>query len=160
MAQMDMFHNINPGNAILLDNYQAGIALDDALTVDTQGYESVTFILNTGEEGTGDFEITVYDSDVDETASYEQVTNSAVGTPLLINLLGTEELPDDAGDGLAFSGDVNFYSMFKFAYIGKKRYLRLVLVAENGPDLDFGVMALMGNPNQAPTRDIPTTVNP
>jgi hypothetical protein len=160
MAQMDLFHNINPGIAIPFANYQDDIVLDDALTVDTLGYESVTFIIfPESQAGTGTFTITVYESDTNVDEDFVQVSNSAAATPLLIKLLGVTNI-NGVGDAIQFEGDEDYDAMLKFAYIGKKRYLRLVLDAADTPNFDFGVMALLGNPLSAPTPDIPESVNP
>lgn len=154
MAQMDLFHNITPEIAIPLDSHEADITLANSLTIDTQGYESVTFVLSTEETaGTGDFFISVFESDTDVTADFTRVANSTVANPYLINLLGVVDVDDPLGWVVVFDGSTDNNKVIKFAYIGKKRYLRLPLTTADTPSLTFGVVAILGNPLQAPTPD-------
>lgn len=135
MAKQDLVNNIKVAAAfdtqsITTDTTTAGDV------VDTQGFESVTFIVKAGALNAGTF--TPLIEDADESAF--NVTNAAVADAYLI---GTE-----AGAALT---DAQDHDSVKIGYIGKKRYVRLSIVSSgaSGANTLSGV-CILGHPTNAP----------
>lgn len=123
----------------LASNIGAVLALSPAVqaatikgyTIDTNGFESVAFIINTGAiASAGDFTAKVQESD---TTTDGDFTNVAAG-----DLIGT--LPATlTADG-----------SFKQSYIGHKRYVRLVATKNGGTSIAAGAVAVLGGAHRRP----------
>lgn len=100
-------------------------------TIDTNGFESVAFIVNTGAiASAGDFGLKVQESD---TTTDGDFTDVAAG-----DLVGT--LP----------ATVTADGSFKQSYIGHKRYVRLVATKNGGTSVAIGAVAVLGGAHQRP----------
>lgn len=123
----------------LASNIGAVLALSPAVqaatikgnTIDTNGFESVALIINTGAiASAGDFTAKVQESD---TTTDGDFTDVAAG-----DLVGT--LPATlTADG-----------SFKQSYIGHKRYVRLVATKNGGTSIAAGAVAVLGGAHQRP----------
>lgn len=123
----------------LASNIGAVLALSPAVqaatikgnTIDTNGFESVAFIITTGAiASAGDFTAKVQESD---TTTDGDFTDAVVG-----DLVGT--LPATlTADG-----------SFKQSYIGHKRYVRLVATKNGGTSIAAGAVAVLGCAHRRP----------
>lgn len=123
----------------LASNIGAVLALSPAVqaatikgnTIDTNGFESVAFLINTGAiVSAGDFTAKVQESD---TTTDGDFTDAVAG-----DLVGS--LPASlTADG-----------SFKQGYIGHKRYARVVLTKNGGTSIAAGAVAVLGSPRIAP----------
>ena len=144
MATVDSYHNINPVMAM-----PPGIRANQAeaftgYIIDTSQYESVSFLLSTGNAMNpgSDILILIYESDV---------ANFAVN-----NLVAADDL---LGTFPVIDGTDAFYQdgVWKVGYIGRKRYLQLSLTVANvgvTDGLPVGVVTVEGAPRSAPTPEI------
>jgi hypothetical protein len=123
----------------LASNIGAVLALSPAVqaatikgnTIDTNGFESVAFIVNTGAiASAGDFGVKLQESD---TTTDGDFTDVAAG-----DLVGT--LP----------ATVTADGSFKQSYIGHKRYVRLVATKNGGTSVAIGAVAILGGAHQRP----------
>jgi hypothetical protein len=119
----------------LANNIGAVLALSPAVqsatikgnAVDTQGFGSLAFLINTGAiASAGDFTITVQESD---TTSDGDFTDVAAG--------------DLTGDNLA--DPVAADSSYKVGYVGNKRYARVVATKNSGTSVAIGAVAVKGH---------------
>ncbi len=123
----------------LASNIGAVLALSPAVqtatikgnTIDTNGFESVAFIVNTGAiASAGDFGLKLQESDTTTDGDFTDVDAD--------DLVGT--LPATAtADG-----------SFKQSYIGHKRYVRLVATKNGGTSVAIGAVAVLGGAHQRP----------
>lgn len=123
----------------LASNIGAVLALSPAVqaatikgnTIDTNGFESAAFLINTGAiVSAGDFTAKVQESD---TTTDGDFTDAVAG-----DLVGS--LPASlTADG-----------SFKQGYIGHKRYARVVLTKNGGTSIAAGAVAVLGSPRIAP----------
>lgn len=138
----DLFNSINPKRAI-----SPVAAVDNTAIVgqiiDRQGFDSVTYLLATGNLPDIDATYTVL---LEEGDAANMSDAAAVADS---DLLGTEVLAS-----FTFAAD---HKCFKLGYKGIKRYTRLTLTPANlaaGAEL-VCVIAVMGHPEQAPTINPP-----
>lgn len=125
----DLFNNIGARQA-LAPAVQAAAA--DGAAIDTLGFGSLAFVVNTGAiVGGGDFGVKVQESD--EAGS--GFADAAAGS-----------FQTNAPATLAAS------STYRLGYIGAKRYARLVLTKVGGTSIAAGAVAILG---QAETRPVP-----
>lgn len=139
----DLFNNVNP----------TGIAATGVITVtdntaivsgvvDTQGYDSVMFVVATGTLADADATFTVLLEDGDDSGLSD---NAAVADA---DMLGTEALA-----GFTFAEDA---SALKIGYKGVKRYCRLTVTpAANTGSAPVAIIGLLGHPNYAETSNPP-----
>lgn len=142
MASMDLVNNIDVKVAIAPVVVADGTAQVSG-SIDTKGYESVTFVIALG---------TLADADatwlpvVKEGDSATQGTHTAVAD---IDLIGTEALAgfNFANDGLCR----------KIGYKGGKRYVSIEIddVTANTGSAPMSVIAILGHPRSAPTANPP-----
>ena len=137
MTTKDMHNNItasrvlSPAVAITDNTAQVG------QIIDSQGYESVEYIIATGSLADTDATFTVLLEDGDES---DVSDNAAVADAFL---LGTE-----AAASFTFAAD---NSIRRLGYVGKKRYTRMTITpAGNSREAYFSVVAIKGNPKTAP----------
>jgi hypothetical protein len=139
----DLCNNIDPvGNAAGVITVSNDTAIVSAI-VDTQGCDSLTFLIATG---------TLADADATFTVLVEDDTAANMGTAAAVadaNLVGTEALAGFtfAGDGVAR----------KIGYIGSKRYVRCTVTpATNTGSAPVAIIPVRGLMAQAPTENPPT----
>lgn len=139
----DLFNIINPKAAIapaaaITDNTAAASGW-----IDRQGYQSLTFLIITGTDADTDatFAVTLQDADASDQSDAAAVTSANA-------LLGTLALA-----GYTFADDAK---CFKVGYRGAKRYTKLTITPSNNTGNFFvGVIALLGDPDIAPTPNPP-----
>lgn len=110
--------------------------------IDKQGYDSLTYILNTGSLADADATFAVL---LEESASSDMSGATAVADA---DLLGTELLAAPL-----FSDD---NKVFKLGYIGNKRYTRLTVTpAANTGNAFISAVAILGHASFGPTANPP-----
>ena len=112
----------------------AATAIADGSVIDTLGFESIVFAIFSGTLGTGTIDFTLEESDEVTFGGEENdvAAGDLIGTPPTI--LATE---DD--------------SVFRFGYIGKKRFLRLQNVETAAwTSMIHGAVAILSNPKTRP----------
>ena len=112
----------------------AATAIADGSVIDTLDFNSIVFAIFTGTLGTGTIDFTLEESDVITFGGEENDVAAAdlIGTPPTI--LDTE---DD--------------SVFRFGYIGKKRFLRLQNVETAAwTSMIHGAVAILSDPRVRP----------
>ena len=132
-----MEHSLHDKISIVHAIAPAAIAADtDGAAVDTQGYESLEWVLHVGTAMVGGgFTVTLEESDVNTFGGEETAvtTDETLGTLPVVSI-----------------GDAN--KVFRVGSIGKKRYQRLTLT-ETGTISGgvIGCTAILGHPKNAPT---------
>lgn len=127
--QRDMHNNVDERVAL---NFQT-IASDTTtagVIIDTAGYESLEFVMQTGTVTAGDVTPLLQDGDDSGLSDV-----AAVATDFRLGSLVTL----DAANGITRVG-----------YVGKKRYVRLSAVTDNSANLQVGSIAVLGKPHSAP----------
>jgi hypothetical protein len=138
----DLFNRINPKVAIapaaaITDNTAAVSAI-----IDRQGYESLTYVIETGVESDADATFTVTITEGNDPALSDGAAVAAQ------DLLGTTALAS-----FLFSDDTK---CFKLGYIGSKRYTRLTITpGANTGNFFVAVVALLGHPGYQATANPP-----
>lgn len=134
MASSDLFNNAKVIVAIANQYATADVT---GATIDTQGFQGVSFAVNatqgagTGLDGTNNFAVQVFESDVQAMTGESQVATSGI--------LGT--VPTISGLG-----------HYEFGVISNKRYLRLKLDEAGTASGQFYGVALLGLPNEKSIR--------
>jgi hypothetical protein len=139
----DLFNIINPkaGYAPLAAAVTDNTAMATGW-IDLQGYHSLTFVIATGVLADADatFAVTIQDADASDQSDAAAVAAA--------NLLGTTALAS-----FTFAGDS---SCFKLGYVGNKRYVKLTVTpANNTGNAPMAIIALLGDPDIAPTPNPP-----
>lgn len=136
----DLHNNVNPTAAACVTVTDTTAIVSGI--VDMQGYNSLEFLIGTGTLADVDATFTVLVEDGDDSG----LSDAAAVTDA--NLLGTEVLA-----AFTFAADD---STRKIGYIGTKRYVRCTVtpVANTG-SAPVAIIALQGNPNNAPTANPP-----
>jgi hypothetical protein len=100
--------------------------------IDTAGFGSLAFIVNTGAiASAGSFTITVQESDTTTDGDFSDVAAA-----------------DLTGDSLA--DPVAADSSYKVGYIGNKRYARIVATKNSGTSVAIGAVAVKGHASSRP----------
>ena len=100
-------------------------------TVDTKGFLTALMIVNTGAiAGAGDYVMTMEHSDTTPDGDFVTVPSA-----------------DKIG---ALPGTLVASSVYRQAYIGKKRYLRAVITKTGGTSIAAGAVFVLGEPHLAP----------
>ena len=124
----DIYHNLGVVLALAPAVQSASI---DGIAVDTKGFGSVAFSLNTGAiASAGDFSAKVQHSD---TTTGGDFVDAPAGT-FFSNAPATLEAS----------------SAYKLGYIGDKRYVRIVLTKAGGTSIAAGASAVLGNAHNKP----------
>jgi len=145
MAKMDMASNVFIARSI---DPQVVTGDVTGVTVDAQGYESVTFILTTGAYSDGEYAVLLEESD--NGSSWDPI---AADGGLLINEANFP-YSSSSTDYLitsAVSEDTNFW----IGYAGDKRYVRIRIyenMASSG--MLFASECVLGFPHSAPTSGV------
>jgi hypothetical protein len=98
--------------------------------IDTQGYESIEFVMQAGVVTAGDVTPVLQDGD-DSGLSDAAVVAADFRLGSLVTL--------DATNGIT-----------RFGYVGKKRYVRVNALSATSANLTVGVTAVLGDPHSAP----------
>jgi hypothetical protein len=100
-------------------------------TIDTQGYGSVAFIVNSGAiASAGNFTAKLQESDTTTDGDFTDVPAALV----------VGSLPN------AIAADASV----KQSYVGHKRYVRIVLTKNSGTSVAVGAVAVLGNASDRP----------
>lgn len=137
MAAQDLFNNVKLITAL----YPRTIATDTTTAgaiIDTKGFNSVLFGVQTGTLANSDGDYTVLIEDGDDSGLSDA---AAVADTYL---LGTES-------GASFTADTDDAKLSKVGYIGNKRYVRLSIVSTNTTNGQvIGALCALGHPQDAP----------
>lgn len=137
----DLFNHIHPLRVISPVSV-ADTTAQVGQIIDRQGFESVTYVINTG---------SLADADATFTVLLEEGDASNLSDAAAVDdkyLLGTEALA-----GFQFDDD---NETRKLGYIGNKRYTRLTInPAANASAALVGAICILGHPNQVPTINPP-----
>jgi len=124
----DLFSNIGAELALAPAVQSAAV---QGPAIDTNGFDSVAFTLNTGAiAGAGDFGVKVQESD---TTTGGDFTDADAGV-----------VKSNAPATLEAS------SSYKLGYTGHKRYVRLALTKAGGTSIAAGATAILGNAAERP----------
>lgn len=124
----------------LANNIGVALALSPAVqaatikgnTIDTAGFGSVAFVINTGAiASAGDFTVKVQESNTTTDGDF----TDAVAADL-------------TGDNLPAS--VGADSSYKVGYVGNKRYVRVVATKNGGTSVAIGAVAVKGHADSRP----------
>jgi hypothetical protein len=135
MANSDLFNNAKASVAIA--NQYATATTVTGATLDTQGYQGVSFAVNatqgagTGLDGSNRYAVQVFEGEASDMSDEAQVSASGI--------LGT--LPTISGLG-----------HYEFGVISNKRYLRLKLAETGNASGQFYGVAVLGLPNEKSIR--------
>ena len=100
-------------------------------TVDTKGYSSALMIVNTGAiASAGDYSIAMQESDTTTDGDFANVAEA--------DLIGEIDETLEAS------------TVYRQAYIGKKRYLRAVITKNGGTSIAAGAVFVLALPHLAP----------
>lgn len=137
----DMMNRIKPVPAIAPQVATNDTALVSAI-IDTAGYESLTFLIQTGTlaDANATFAVTMEHGD--------DATLADTAVPAATDLIGTTTL---AGFQYDDDGETR-----KIGYIGTKRYVRMTITPTgNSGNAPISAMALLGHAKAAPTANPP-----
>lgn len=141
MASTDFHSNVNPFLAFSEEQMGAGITITSA-NIDTQGFEGVEFLVHTkivvSTLINADAIMKTQESD-DNSIFTDTSTGFQIGTGF-------------PSDGSTIIGETIVY---RIGYVGKKRYVRLVLIGPTGTN-DFSVTAFLAatDPSTAPVPSV------
>lgn len=131
----DMKNNIKVSNALNIQAISTNATTAGAI-IDTKGYDSLTFVFQTGTITDGDYTLLIHEGD-----------NSALSDAAAVadaDLLGTEA-------AASFVADTDDNKVSKIGYRGNKRYVRLSVVSTNvTTGGTVGAVAVQGHPQFAP----------
>lgn len=137
MAKQDLYNNVK-----VVPAFDIQIISSDTTTsgdiIDTAGFNSVTFVFQTGTVTDGDYTIVIRDGDAANLSDGAAVADAY--------LLGTEA-------GASFDADTDDNDVAKIGYIGGKRYVQMQVVSTNtGGDASatIGGTCILGHPANAP----------
>jgi len=119
----------------------AGAADANGATVDLQGYESCTFVINMGIEG-----ITLSGSNKIE-IELEESTDDSTWTDVTASTSVIGATPDSSGVVATFDDNAETPSVATVGYIGDKRYVRAVanFSGTHGTATPYSVTAIRGS---------------
>jgi len=143
MSKRDQMNDVNPVLA-LAPQSEAGATSLLGLSIDTKGFESITFAILLGSLADADATWTVTLMEGDDNT---QTNHTAVAD---IDMVGTEALA-----GIAAATDDN--ATKKIGYIGSKRYVSIEIdnVTANSSAALMAAVCILGNPLDMPTSNPP-----
>jgi hypothetical protein len=131
MAKKDLKNSILEKVALNIQAISSNTTTDGA-AIDTKGYQSVTFVLQSATLTDGTYTPVIEESDTGAFAGEENAVADA-------DLLGTE-----AAAAFAAADD---NEVRRIGYVGNKRYVRLTLVsASTSTGGTLGAVAILGHP--------------
>lgn len=105
-------------------------AAADGTAIDTLGFGSVGFVINTGAvAGAGDFGVKIQESDASGSGFTDAAASAVQGT---------------------VPATLEAASVYKLGYAGFKRYVRLSLTKAGGTSIALGAVAIKGNAASRP----------
>ncbi|MBN9241907.1 MAG: hypothetical protein J0I98_03855 [Mesorhizobium sp.] len=123
----DLYSNIGVAAAIV-PAVKSSAA--DGITVDTKGFSSVAFVVNTGAiVSDGDFGVAVFESD-ESSANFGAADAAVVDSNAPATLVAS--------------------STYKVGYSGHKRYVRLQLTKAGGTSIACGAVAVLSDAQKRP----------
>lgn len=124
----DLFSNVS---AVLALAPAVKTAAGDGVAIDTHGFGSVAFVVNTGAiVGAGDFSVKLQESDTTTPGDFTDVA--------------ADQVDSNAPATLAAS------SAYKLGYRGFKRYARISLTTAGGTSIAAGAVAVLGDAQKRP----------
>ena len=135
MAEYDLASNVKIMPAI---NPASHADISEGISIDTKGYESVTFVVQSGALGAGTVDFVVQHADDNGSGAAGAFTNVTVAD----DIIGTIPTLTAAGeDNVARS----------FGYRGKKQWVRLQSVETSAwTTAIFGASCILSNPTRIP----------
>ncbi|MEA4805091.1 hypothetical protein [Acetobacterium wieringae] len=131
----DMKNNIKVSNALNIQAIASNTTTAGAI-IDTKGFDSLTFVFQTGTITDGDYTLLIHEGDNSGLSDAAAVADA--------DLLGTEALA-------SFTADTDDNKVSKIGYRGNKRYVRLSVVSTNvTTGGTVGAVAIQGHPQFAP----------
>lgn len=134
MATIDSYNNVFEVLHINSGTHTGTVTPSNG--VDTQGFESILFVIVSGTVTDGTWTPKLQASD---SISSDFVDVTEVGTPHW--LLGTPVPFTNADNN----------KVWRLGYVGNKRYVRCVVTETVAGTAEFGVIAELGHPHSAPT---------
>ncbi|UYQ70655.1 hypothetical protein OF122_11275 [Pelagibacterium flavum] len=127
----DLYNNIGAELA-LAPSVKSAAA--DGIAIDTKGFRSLAFVVNTGAiVSAGDFGIVVQESDTTTSGDFTDADASVVDSNAPATLAAN--------------------SSYRLGYRGFKRYVRVSLTKAGGTSIAAGASAVLGHPIEAPVAD-------
>lgn len=124
----DLYSNIG---AVLALAPAVKTAAGEGPAIDTKGFGSVAFVVNTGAiAGAGDFGVKLQESDTTTSGDFADAAADVVDTNAPATLAAT--------------------STYKLGYRGFKRYIRLALTMAGGTSIAAGAVAVLGQAQSRP----------
>lgn len=124
----DLYSNIG---AVLALTPAVKTAAGEGPAIDTKGFGSVAFLVNTGAiAGAGDFGVKLQESDTTTSGDFADAAADVVDTNAPATLAAT--------------------SSYKLGYRGFKRYVRLALTMAGGTSIAAGAVAVLGQAQSRP----------
>lgn len=131
----DLKNNIKVSNALNIQAISTNATTAGAI-IDTKGFDSLTFVFQTGTITDGDYTLLIHEGDNGALSDATAVADA--------DLLGTEALA-------SFAADTDDNKVSKIGYRGNKRYVRLSVVSTNvTTGGTVGAVAVQGHPQFAP----------
>ena len=138
MSSRDMHNIIKPLVALKIAAISSNTTTVGEI-IDTQNFESLEFVFQTGTTTDGDYVVLIEDGDDSGLSDAADVVDDA--------LLGTETLA-------SFTADTDDDKTSKIGYIGAKRFVRLSIVSTNvTTGGTFGAIAILGKGRTAQQTD-------
>jgi len=146
MAMRDLKHSIAIDESL---NAIVKSADTNCTAVDSQGFSSVTHVVNVGANGitfSSSNKVDIKLEDSDDNSSFSAVTSNTHVVGATVDSNGIFQTIDADGDCNA---------VYAIGYVGGKRYSRVVLdfSGTHGTGTIFGVVGVKGHPLHGPTSD-------
>jgi hypothetical protein len=154
MANREMANNIKIVQALAPALRTTNNTTVAGAAVDTQGYDSATFVADFGAWGdttTGGWECGVQHSDDTVSGNFEDVPDNL----LSYSVAGDHTVTgaSDTGVFVKINAQAEASNVYTTSYLGNKRYVRPLLAAEgnNSNGTPCGINVLLGHPHRSPT---------
>lgn len=135
MANRENVSNIEQLNAFDIQTISSDTTTNGEI-IDTQGYDSVTFLFQTGTVTDGDYTVLIQEGDEDDLSDAAAVADA--------DLTATEA-------SVSFTADTDDNAVSKIGYLGNKRYVRFNVVSTNtSSGAVVGAQAILSHPANAP----------
>lgn len=135
MPKFDMYNDIKELNAFDIQTVSTDTTTNGEI-IDLKGYESCTFVFQTGTVTDGDYTVLIQEGDESNLSDAAAVADA--------DLLGTEA-------AASFTADDDDNKVSKIGYIGDKRYVRFNIVSTNtSSGAVIGSVAILGHAHTKP----------